>query len=510
MEPMDEDEDDRQPHKLCCIICKSPESQFDKNLSFVKRGIEKLIDYSVLVSDERLKDELLSRKSRNIQVRIHRDCQRGVYNTMKKSAGTLRMQEEAEAGLPKPTTTRSRFQSFDWTTQCMFCETQCTTDERHPDRQHWRKVQVLSMRENLLSICDSRSDDCAQRLKRRLLTCTDLVAAEARYHCDCRMGFKRTQEDTNSTPGRPPDHDKNIYFEAACSWLESQTEIQTVSEVYEHMLEIAGSEENVYSAKWLKTKLKERYGDHVSFTEEEGKHSKICFSNMIDYLITEKWYHERKTGKQDEAKRIISMAAKLISDDIRACNFDTESYPTIDQMRDAEKSLEWVPPKLRLLLQSFCKSATKRSSIGQAIVTASRPRSCIAPILFGLAVDVDHVFGSRWLIDQLNRLGFSSSMDEVIRYKQSVMMNDNYDGDRTELVGSFTQWSADNVDHNVRTLDGKGSLHAMGIISSTTNKFGPSCLEMRPIKRNKLSKVADIVEGQGIPIRSFVPQSSVT
>ena len=154
---------------------------------------------------------------------------------------------------------------------------------RSSDRQHRRKVKVLSMRENLLSICDSRSDDCAQRLKRRLLTCTDLVAAEARYHCDCRMGFKRTQEDTNSTPGRPPDHDKNIYFEAACSWLESQTEIQTVSEVYEHMLEIAGSEENVYSAKWLKTKLKERYGDHVSFTEEEGKHSKICFSNMIDY-----------------------------------------------------------------------------------------------------------------------------------------------------------------------------------------------------------------------------------
>lgn len=91
---MDEDEDDGQPHKLCCIICKSPKSQLDKNLSFVKRGIENLIDYSVLVSDERLKDELLSRKSRNIQVRIHRDCQRGVYNTMKKSAGTLRMQEE--------------------------------------------------------------------------------------------------------------------------------------------------------------------------------------------------------------------------------------------------------------------------------------------------------------------------------------------------------------------------------------------------------------------------------
>ena len=33
---------------------------------------------------------------------------------------------------------------------------------------------------------------------------------------------------------------------------------------------------------------------------------------------------------------------------------------------------------------------------------------------------------------------------------------------------SFSQWSADNVDHNVRTLDGKGSLDAMGITVSTT------------------------------------------
>jgi len=30
------------------------------------------------------------------------------------------------------------------------------------------------------------------------------------------------------------------------------------------------------------------------------------------------------------------------------------------------------------------------------------------------------------------------------------------------IPGSFTQWSADNVDYNVRSLDGHGTLHAMG------------------------------------------------
>ena len=30
------------------------------------------------------------------------------------------------------------------------------------------------------------------------------------------------------------------------------------------------------------------------------------------------------------------------------------------------------------------------------------------------------------------------------------------------MPGSFMQWMADNVDHNPMTIDGKGSLHAIG------------------------------------------------
>jgi hypothetical protein len=94
-------------------------------------------------------------------------------------------------------------------------------------------------------------------------------------------------------------------------------------------------------------------------------------------------------------------------------------------------------------------------------------------------------------------------MEEVTRYKQSVMENDNYDNEVGKLEGSFTQWSADNVYHNVRALDGKGSLHGMGIIFSTTNNFGPSYPpKLSPIKRNKLRKVKDVISHQGISIKA--------
>ena len=69
----------------------------------------------------------------------------------------------------------------------------------------------------------------------------------------------------------------------------------------------------------------------------------------------------------------------------------------------------------------------------------------------------------------MSKLGFCLSPDEVTRYKQSVVENEDVDEVlQTIAADSFSQWSADNVDHNVKTIDGKGSLHGMGIVISTT------------------------------------------
>ena len=81
----------------------------------------------------------------------------------------------------------------------------------------------------------------------------------------------------------------------------------------------------------------------------------------------------------------------------------------------------------------------KQTSIGHAIIQAARPRSVITPTLFGLGVELDHVFGSKWLINELSRLGFSVSYDEVTRYKQSVIQSENRDNLLTEYQpGNFT------------------------------------------------------------------------
>ena len=162
-------------------------------------------------------------------------------------------------------------------------------------------------------------------------------------------------------------------------------------------------------------------------------------------------------------------------------------------------------------MECLVKDELKQASIGQTLVHAVHPRMSIPPIMFGTAIDCDHVFGSKWLLKILNRLGFCLSPDEVAKYKQSVVENEDInDVLHTLAAGSFSQWSADNVDHNVKTLDGKGSLHGMGIVISTTG--GVSQGPLPQIPRQKRVKAGELVKNKSIQILDYLPsdQNSIS
>ena len=139
--------------------------------------------------------------------------------------------------------------------------------------------------------------------------------------------------------------------------------------------------------------------------------------------------------------------------EMKSFQYDLSMYPSLESISDIGQNEEFVPPHLGILLESLIYNNLKRTSIGQAIVHASRPRSSLPPILFGIATEMDHVFGSKWLVTELNRLGFSLSYDEIQRYKQSVIENENLNEIlKSVRQGTFSQWSAYNVDYNVKTL----------------------------------------------------------
>ena len=58
---------------------------------------------------------------------------------------------------------------------------------------------------------------------------------------------------------------------------------------------------DVYAEKYLKQKLQQHYGDHVVFASSKGPRKDfVCFRNMADYIISDKWYSDRKRDATDE------------------------------------------------------------------------------------------------------------------------------------------------------------------------------------------------------------------
>ena len=117
----------------------------------------------------------------------------------------------------------------------------------------------------------------------------------------------------------------------------------------------------------MKKKLKDWYEEHVNFVAADGKTTKVCFKDMIDYLINEKWYENKLEDKNDEVQRIIIKAAKLVMEDTRSKKYDSEYYLYKENMSEVEEAHEWLSLCLRLFLQNLVKSGIKQVTFGQAI-----------------------------------------------------------------------------------------------------------------------------------------------
>ena len=201
-----------------------------------------------------------------------------------------------------------------------------------------------------------------------------------------------------------------------CLEVQSEAEFYTLQELHTKMKEMAG-EESIYTSKWLKEKLKDKYGERIYIAEVNGKSNVVCFKDMVCYHLHELWDKQRTKDDQREAERVVITAAKIIMSEIREKQYDISTYPSIRDILDPDYQL--IPNLLNLFLQVMNKSKLKQRSIGQSIVQVCKPKSSLLPIPLGLAVELDHVFGSKWLIEELPHLGFCSSYREVSKFKQS-------------------------------------------------------------------------------------------
>ena len=276
------------------------------------------------------------------------------------------------------------------------------------------EVCTLHILETLRQHCLQRNDDWGNGVFGRLPTCSDLVAEEAVYHIACMNKFRSSIPTGNKT-GRPADSTMQQNFQKIYKWLEedADSELYTLKEVHQKVLDLS-EETSCYGIRYLKRMLLSYYGDHVYFTESNGRPDMVCFKSFSWYI-----FNNFKTSNNQSPTDIIEASAKIIKSDIRAIDCDKSTYPKIEQMADIEYAKQGVPGSLLLFLKLLTLSELKQVRIGQCISQCSHPRSMIASIPFGIGVDVEKSFATKWFENHLSRLGFSISYDEVRLFKQS-------------------------------------------------------------------------------------------
>ena len=247
---------------------------------------------------------------------------------------------------------------------------------------------TLELKESILKRAKDKSDEWGVAVSCRLESCADLVAEETIYHMACYLNFV-SQNARHEQIGRPIDEGKMDAFNKVFDWLErdGDCELHTVKELMEKMKEFSANEDNTYTEKSLRKKLKEKYKEHIYFTDIPGRQSVVCFKDMVSYVLFEK-----KKKKEETKESIIIAAAKIIKAELRDLDKDNQVYPTMEELRTPELQKEWVSDSLQLLLRYIIPSSIKQLNVGQCIRQASRPRSIICPVVFGLGVQLEKSF----------------------------------------------------------------------------------------------------------------------
>jgi len=452
--------------------------------------------------------ELLDRSTSEIYV--HASCRKSFTRSSELKKLKLQLEQPDES---VARSLRSGTSGFQWKTMCLFCARDVDADASV------RQVLTIEFDRNVREKCVSRNnDDWSREVKGRVESCIDLVAEEAKYHIVCHSRFVNGLPKTRGEAacGRPEHSAAMQAFERMCYKLETSCErsLYTLQDLHKLMTELSGTDidAELYSVKYTKFLLKERYGKRIDIAEVPGRGNVVCFHDLASLIISDKWASDRASVSSSRSERIVRDASRLIASEIREMTCTMAEYPAAGELSAENQDI--IPPLLKLFIQSLVTSELKQLALAEALIQAARPQSCIMPLLFGLGVQLDHEFGSKFLLTQLSRLGFSISYDEVARYKMSVMQasSDNQQphmSDTTTAGSSFTQFIGDNVDHNVRTLDGCNTFHGMGVIAASVTDGSSYSLHGGRIRRlTQRVKVADVCRDKVVEVVSYNLKSS--
>ena len=127
------------------------------------------------------------------------------------------------------------------------------------------------------------------------------------------------------------------------------------------------------------------------------------------------------------------------------------------------------------------------TAISQALIKLARPNTILCLLLLVFAAEMHHKSGcSEFVVQLLHSMSFGSSIEKVRELEKFLCFHDSLPSivDFSELLG-LPLYSADNADILQATLDGKNTLHMMGINCSVVKQ---GSMQHKPILKKYPTK----------------------
>lgn len=331
-----------------CFIC---ENELTNDFVVVKRkGIISLINASVVRNDG--KDSVLQGLD---SIKVHINCRKQYVRIDPIKPNEINENRDVPIKSPIKGQLRSARPLFNFKSTCFFCaefidDNFLNNENKKPayKRRKVFNVRSLTLRGSILQMALKRDDEFGKIVWKRVISESDLVAAEAIYHHDCYVKFSRTSSISTQKRGRPKVSNISESMDIIFDYIEMSEECQfSIDDLIE---ELDGYKPD---KKTLRKKLIEKYGSDIIISEK----GTFCFKSVGNRILNENWYSNRSYNVEEERLRIIYTAAEIIREDIRSQVHDLTSY---DSCFDFLKNVDTVVPKtLKVFLDEVISTKKK-------------------------------------------------------------------------------------------------------------------------------------------------------